>query len=335
MPANPAPAVAAPSSAASLRAAGLRTLAVEAAGLAALEASMQGDLGEAFVRAVEVAFAAEGRLILTGMGKSGHVGRKIAATLASTGTPSLFLHPAEASHGDLGMVTAKDVLLALSWSGETAELGDIIHYSRRHRVPLVAMTAAPDSALGRAADIGLFLPRVAEACPLRLAPTTSTLMQLALGDAVAMALLERRGFTPANFQQFHPGGKLGAQLLLVADVMHRAPQLPLVPLEADMATVILAMTSHNMGCVLVVDAAGDLAGIVTDGDLRRHMAPDIMSRSLGSLMTANPLTTTPEVLASAALALINERKVQALVVLEGRRPVGVVHIYALLTAGVA
>jgi len=318
-----------------IRIAGLRTLEIEAAGLAELQAALAGPLGAEFIRAVERIASAEGRLIVTGMGKSGHVGRKIAATLASTGTPTLFLHPAEASHGDLGMVTPKDVILALSWSGETAELRDIIHYSRRYSVPLIALTAGAESALARAADIGLVLPKVAEACPLQLAPTSSTLIQMAIGDAIAMALLERRGFSPSDFQQFHPGGKLGAQLLTVGDVMKPAPDLPLVRADADMASAILAMTRHNLGCAVVVDEAGDLAGIITDGDLRRHMAPDIMARGVAGVMTPHPRGTSANTLASAALAEMNERRISVLIVLEGKRPVGVLHMHALLATGVA
>jgi arabinose-5-phosphate isomerase len=324
-----------PADAAAIRAAGTRTLAIEAAGLGVLQAAMDGPLGEHFVRAVETIHAATGRLIVTGMGKSGHVGGKITATLASTGTPCFFLHPAEASHGDLGMVASGDVILALSWSGETAELRDIIHYSRRHRVPLVAITSGEQSALGRAADVPLILPKVEEACPHGLAPTTSTTLQLAMGDAIAMALLEKRGFTPAHFHQFHPGGKLGAQLLTVGDLMKRAPDLPLVRQDVDMGGAIVAMTGHNLGCAIVVDAAGDLAGIITDGDLRRHMAPDIMSRKVQDIMTPGPLTTVPDMLASAALKAMNDRKISVLVALEGKRPVGALHMHALLQAGVA
>lgn len=324
-----------PADAAAIRAAALRTLEVEAAGLAELQKAMAGPLGEAFVRAVETICAAQGRLVVTGMGKSGHVGGKITATLASTGTPCFFLHPAEASHGDLGMVTSGDVILALSWSGETAELRDIIHYSRRHRVPLIAITSGAQSALGKAADVALILPKVEEACPHGLAPTTSTTIQLALGDAIAMALLEKRGFTPAHFHQFHPGGKLGAQLLTVGDLMKKAPDLPLVRQDMDMGAVIVAMTGHNLGCAIVVDEAGDLAGIITDGDLRRHMAPDILARKAGDLMTRNPHSVAPEMLASAALKAMNERKISVLVALEGTKPVGALHMHALLQAGVA
>ena len=315
--------------------AGLRTLSVEAQGLATLEQAMAGPLGQAFVSAVEAIFNARGRLVVTGMGKSGHIGTKIAATLASTGTPTFFLHPAEASHGDLGMVTSDDVVLALSWSGETTELRDIIHYTRRHKVPLIALTSGEQSALGRAADITLLLPKAEDACPLRLAPTTSTLLQLALGDAIAMALLERRGFTPQDFQQYHPGGKLGAQLLSVGDLMRAAPDLPIIREDAGVVEAIDAITRHGLGCVVVVDAAGDLAGFITDGDLRRKVAYDLRHRQAAELMTANPLTTTPRALASATLREMNERKITSIVVVEGRRPVGVLHLHFLLAAGVA
>ncbi|MDO9708293.1 KpsF/GutQ family sugar-phosphate isomerase [Paracraurococcus lichenis] len=324
-----------PADAKAIRAAGLRTLEIETAGLGVLQQAMRGPLGDAFVRAVETIHGAEGRLIVTGMGKSGHVGNKITATLASTGTPCFFLHPAEASHGDLGMVTQGDVILALSWSGETAELRDIIHYSRRHRVPLIAITSGAASALGKAADIPLILPKVEEACPHGLAPTTSTTLQLALGDAIAVALLEKRGFTPANFHQFHPGGKLGAQLLTVGDLMKKAPDLPLVRQDMDMGAVIVAMTGHSLGCAIVVDEAGALAGIITDGDLRRHMAPDIMQRKATELMTRSPTTVVPEMLASAALKEMNDRKISVLVALDGSKPVGALHMHALLQAGVA
>ena len=278
---------------------------------------------------------AAGRVIVTGMGKSGHIARKIAATMASTGTPSLYLHPGEASHGDLGMVTAQDVILALSWSGETVELRDIINYSRRYGVKLIAITAGADSALGRAADVVLLLPRVAEACPLQLAPTSSTLIQMALGDAIAMALLDRRGFSPTDFQQFHPGGKLGAQLATVGELMAKGEELPLVRQDDDMAKAVLVMTRGSLGCAVVVDDQGEVVGIVTDGDLRRHMGPDLMVKPVQAVMTPNPRGIRPDVLASAALAEMNARRISVLIVQEGRWPVGVLHMHALLTAGVA
>jgi len=317
------------------RDAALRTLEIEARGLEELRAAMAGPLGAAFEAAVEACLRAAGRVIVTGMGKSGHIARKIAATMASTGTPSLYLHPGEASHGDLGMVTAQDVILALSWSGETVELRDIINYSRRYGVKLIAITAGADSALGQAADVVLLLPRVAEACPLQLAPTSSTLIQMALGDAIAMALLDRRGFSPTDFQQFHPGGKLGAQLATVGELMTKGEELPLVRQDDDMAKAVLVMTRGSLGCAVVVDDQGEVVGIVTDGDLRRHMGPDLMVKPVQAVMTPNPRGIRPDVLASAALAEMNARRISVLIVQEGRWPVGVLHMHALLTAGVA
>ncbi|MCO6415933.1 KpsF/GutQ family sugar-phosphate isomerase [Siccirubricoccus sp. KC 17139] len=325
----------APEQAARIRASGAATLAVESAGLQALAEALDGALGDAFAAAVETIIATSGRVVVTGMGKSGHVGNKIAATLASTGTPAFFLHPAEASHGDLGMLTAADVVLALSWSGGTAELRDIIHYTRRHGVQLIALTGGANSALAKAADILLLLPPITEACPHGLAPTTSTLIQMALGDALAMALLERRGFTPQEFAQYHPGGKLGAQLMTVGELMQKAPNLPLVEEGADMSRAILAMTGHSLGCAVVTAPDGRLAGLVTDGDLRRHMHDGILKRPVTEVMTRRPLTTEPGRIASAALKEMNERKVSQLVVLEEDRPVGVLHLHHLLSAGVA
>jgi arabinose-5-phosphate isomerase len=318
-----------------IRATAANTVAVGQAGMAAVAAALDGPLGDALARAVEAIVAARGRVVVSGMGKSGHVGRKIAATMSSTGTPALFLHPAEASHGDLGMLTAADVVLALSWSGGTAELRDIIHYSRRHGVTLIGLTGRAESALGRAADIPLILPAVVEACPHGLAPTTSTLIQMALGDALAMTLLERRGFTPAEFHRFHPGGKLGAQLLTVAEVMQGGDALPLVHQDADMGQAIIAMTGSNLGCAVAVDDAGEVAGIITDGDLRRHMHPGILGEKVSAVMTRSPRHTVPEQIASAALAEMNARRINMLVVQEGRRPVGVLHVQQLLSAGVA
>ncbi|MBL8571525.1 MAG: KpsF/GutQ family sugar-phosphate isomerase [Phreatobacter sp.] len=313
----------------------LRTLAVEAAGLAALQVGLANGLGEPFAAAVARLKAAKGRVIVTGMGKSGHVGRKIAATLASTGTPAFFVHAGEASHGDLGMVTPDDVLLALSWSGETAELRDLVAFSRRFGVGLVAITAAADSALGKAADIALVLPRAEEACPNGLAPTTSTLMQLAIGDALAIALLEQRGFTAADFRDFHPGGKLGALLAQVRDVMHSGEALPLKPLGTPMADVLIEMTRKGFGCCGVTDPAGRLAGIVTDGDLRRHMAADLLGRPVDEVMNRTPKTARPDQLASEVLELVNRTKITALFAVEDGRPVGILHVHDLLRAGVA
>lgn len=310
-----------------------QAIQVERAGLAALEASLDGD----FVRALDLFAAATGRVVVSGMGKSGHVGRKIAATLASTGTPAQFVHPAEASHGDLGMITPADAVLALSNSGETAELSDLVGYTRRFAIPLVAMTAKRKSALGVAADVVLALPAAEEACPVGLAPTTSTTMQLALGDAIAVALMERRGFTAEHFSRFHPRGSLGARLAKVADLMHA--DLPLATRGTPMSQVLIGMTAKRFGCVAVVDAEGWLEGIVTDGDLRRHMSPDLLDRPVEAVMTANPRAVAPDTLAAEALNLMNAHKITALFACETRgkrrRPVGIVHIHDLLRAGVA
>ncbi|MGQ4273522.1 KpsF/GutQ family sugar-phosphate isomerase [Terrihabitans sp. B22-R8] len=311
-----------------------RTLRCEMEGLGGLAAALDGPLGKALDQAVDVLGGAT-RVIVTGMGKSGHVGRKLAATFASTGTPSSFVHPAEASHGDLGMITAQDVVLALSWSGETVELRDMLHHTRRFKVKLIAMTSNPESALARNSDIALVLPKAPEACPHGLAPTTSTTMQLALGDALAVALLESRGFTPTDFQAFHPGGKLGASLMLVRDLMHRNEAVPLVDLGTPMSDAILAISTKSFGCVGVVSEDGRLAGIVTDGDLRRHMNPRLLERPIDEVMTRTPRIVGPDVMASAALEILNSAKIMALFVVEEGRPVGIVHVHDLLRAGVA
>jgi arabinose-5-phosphate isomerase len=313
----------------------LRTLDTEAEGIAALVAAMSDGLGAPFVAAVESIRAARGRVIVTGMGKSGHVARKIAATLASTGTPAFFVHAADASHGDLGMITSDDVMLALSWSGETEELKDLIDYSRRFRIELIAITVNADSTLGKAADIVLSLPEAREACPHNLAPTTSSLMQLALGDALAMALLESRGFTAIDFGVFHPGGRLGAALKFVRDVMHPGDALPLIERGAPMSEAIVEMSAKGFGCVAVIDCDGRLAGVVTDGDLRRHMRADLLQTPVDAVMTAKPKTVRPGQLASEALQILNSSKITALIVVESERPVGIVHFHDLLRAGVA
>jgi len=312
-----------------------RTLEVEAEGVTALAAAIGDGLGRPFIAAVELIHGAKGRLIVTGMGKSGHIGRKIAATFASTGTPAFFVHPGEASHGDLGMVTADDVIMALSWSGETVELTDLIDYSRRFRIGLIAVTAYDDSTLGKAADVVLALPHAREACPHNLAPTTSSLMQLALGDALAIALLERRGFTALDFHTFHPGGRLGAKLKFVAQVMHTGAEIPLVPLGTLMADAIVEMTAKTFGCAGITDQAGRLVGIITDGDLRRHMRADLLDVRVDDIMTRAPKTVRPDQLVSEALELINSSKITALMVVEAGKPVGVVHFHDLLRAGVA
>ncbi|QCI64262.1 KpsF/GutQ family sugar-phosphate isomerase [Phreatobacter stygius] len=319
----------------SILASALRTLSVEAAGIVALEEALANGLGAPFTAAVALLMKAKGRVIVTGMGKSGHVGRKIAATLASTGTPAFFVHPGEASHGDLGMVTADDVILALSWSGETVELRDLVGFSRRFGVGLVAITSVGDSALGKAADVCLDLPRAEEACPNGLAPTTSTLMQLAIGDALAVALLEERGFTAADFRTFHPGGKLGAVLTQVRDVMHDGEALPLSRLGAPMTEVILEMTTKGFGCCGVVDQDGKLVGIVTDGDLRRHMQADLLALPVDEVMTPAPKTVRPDQFASEVIDLLNRTKITALFAVEAGKPIGILHVHDLLRAGVA
>ncbi|MBK9081628.1 MAG: KpsF/GutQ family sugar-phosphate isomerase [Rhizobiales bacterium] len=314
----------------------LRTLGVERAGIAALETALSGPLGEAFAAATDLIGKAAGRVIVSGMGKSGHVGRKIAATLASTGTPAYFVHPGEASHGDLGMIRQDDVVLALSWSGETPELADIITYTRRFHIGLVALTSKSDSALARAADVRLVLPRVEEACPNGLAPTTSTTMQLVMGDALAVALLAARGFTAQDFRVFHPGGKLGAKLTLVRDVMHKDRRLPKVALGAPMSDAVMEISSKGLGCVGVVDADGKVVGVITDGDLRRHMRPDLLTVRVEEVMTRNPRIVAPDALAVAALDQLNSRMITALLVVDASGALcGVVHLHDLLRLGVA
>jgi arabinose-5-phosphate isomerase len=309
-------------------------LNTEAAGLLSLAAS----LGDRFGLAIDRLGSASGRVVVSGMGKSGLVGRKIAATLASTGTAALFVHPAEASHGDLGMVVAGDAVLALSNSGETAELADLVAHSRRFALPLVAITGRSESALAQAADVALILPKAAEACPMGLAPTTSTTMQLALGDAIAVALLTRRGFTAADFRQIHPGGRLGARLRKVRDLMHTEDAIPLARPEMPMAAALVLMTEKRFGCLGVVDAEGRLVGIVTDGDLRRAMGPDLLTRRVADVMTAAPRTIGPDALAQEALHAMNAhaRPVTTLFVVDAdRRAVGILHVHDLLRAGLA
>jgi arabinose-5-phosphate isomerase len=311
-----------------------RTLEFEASGIAALLAAIASELGPAFVAAAEMMRAARGRIIVTGMGKSGHVARKIAATLASTGTPAFFVHPSEAGHGDLGMITSDDVLMALSWSGETVELTSLLDYAKRFRIGVIAVTANRDSTLSQAADVVLVLPQAREACPHNLAPTTSSVMQLALGDALAIALLEGRGFTAVDFGLLHPGGRLGAMLKFVRDVMHTGDALPLVAVGTPMSDAIVEMTAKGFGCVGIVEG-GRLVGIITDGDLRRHMKPNLLDLPADAVMTRAPKTVRPGQLASEALEILNSSKVTALIVAERGRPVGLVHFHDLLRAGIA
>lgn len=314
-----------------------RTLDLEIGGLKALRQAAGNGLGSFIERAVETIRATEqahGRLIVTGMGKSGHVGRKIAATMASTGTPAYFVHPGEASHGDLGMVRNEDAVLALSWSGEAPELADIVAYCKRFSVPLIAITSRAGSALGAAADIPLVLPAMPEACPNGLAPTTSTTMQLAMGDALAVALLSSKGFSAQDFRQFHPGGKLGSKLRKTRDLMHTGEEIPLVNQDIMLSQAIVEMTSKRFGITGALDEAGRLAGIVTDGDLRRAFAQGFVDRPVRDVMTRTPRFVDPDSLASQVLAEMNDASITTLFVVENGRPVGVVHIHDLLRTGV-
>jgi len=297
-------------------------------------------LGEAldgeFTRAVATILAAPGRVIVSGMGKSGHIARKIAATLSSTGTPAHFVHPAEASHGDLGAITRQDVLLMLSWGGETAELSDLITYAKRFSIPLIGIASNPDSTLMQAADVKLLLPRAPEACPMGLAPTTSTTMMLGLGDALAVALMERKGFNADQYRDFHPGGSLGRALIRVSDLMHVGEELPLARDDASMREVLLVMAERRFGCVGIVDGDGNLSGIITDGDLSRHIDGDnFLDRKARAVMTRNPKIARPDQLAAEALALMNEKKITRLFVMDAgeKKPAGILHIHDCLRAG--
>jgi arabinose-5-phosphate isomerase len=331
--ANPKPLTATSSSNPAVQSA-LRTLDAEGGGITELAAALQSDLGTAFADAAALIRNARGRLIVTGLGKSGHIGRKIAATFASTGTPAFFVHAAEAGHGDLGMITADDVILALSWSGEQAEMKTLVTYAKRFRIPLIAMTADAESSLSKAAAVALTLPKAREACPHNLAPSTSSLMLLALGDALAIALLEGRGFTPVDFSVLHPGGKLGAMLKFTRDLMHAGEAVPLKPLGTKMSDALVEMSSKGFGCVGIVDGRGQIVGIVTDGDLRRHMRPDLMTALVEDVMTKNPKTIRGDLLASEALEILNSSKITALIVTDAARPVGIVHLHDILRAGV-
>lgn len=313
----------------------VRTVEIETRALGQLADALRGRLAGPFSDAVTTLQKTAGRVIVTGMGKSGHVGQKIAATFASTGTPAFFVHPSEASHGDLGMVTRDDVLLALSWSGETVELSNILTYARRFGVPLISITSSAKSALGRASDIVLQLPAVEEACPHGLAPTATTTMQLAVGDSLAVALLEARGFTAHDFKVFHPGGSLGAQLKLVEDIMHSGDSLPITPVDTRMPEALLIMTQKAFGCVGVVDAKGKLVGVVTDGDLRRHMGEALFDATVSEVMTRRPKTISRKALTSTALDQLNSSRITSLFVVEKTKPVGILHIHDLLRIGVA
>ncbi len=307
-----------------------KVLAIEAQALTDLAASLAAE----FVEALDIISAIGGRVVISGMGKSGHVGNKIAATLASTGTPSFFVHPGEASHGDLGMITKEDAVLALSNSGETTELADLVAYCKRFEIPLIGMTSRRGSTLHAASTLSLILPDAPEACPLGLAPTTSTTLMLSLGDALAVALLERRNFSPTDFQTFHPGGKLGLKLLKVRDLMHSGDQLPTAPGIIDMAEALLVITEKRFGCLAVVDQHGAVEGVITDGDIRRHMGPDFLSLQAKDVMTAGAQTVGPDTLASEVVALMNAKSITNIFVVDAGRVVGIVHIHDCLRAGV-
>ncbi|MBC7136080.1 MAG: KpsF/GutQ family sugar-phosphate isomerase [Oceanibaculum nanhaiense] len=312
-----------------------RVLEIESQALETLARQLDGPFGSAFCKAADLLAGVKGRVIVTGMGKSGHIARKLAATLASTGTTAYYIHPGEASHGDLGMIGTEDAVIAFSKSGDTTELADILHYAARFRIPLIGVTERAGSSLAEASDAALVLPACPEACPMGLAPTTSTTLMLALGDALAVTLLQRKSFTAADFQVFHPGGKLGKQLLKVKALMRGLDRLPLTGPDAPMSDVLLGISAHGTGCAGVVDAAGHLAGIITDGDLRRHMAPTLLSETAGAVMTRDPKTIRPDALAAEALAIMNERRITGLFVVgEDGKPQGFVHIHDLLQAGV-
>jgi len=313
----------------------VRTLDLECEGLQALRTALDRHLKEPFSAAVAKLAGAKGRVIVTGIGKSGLVARKVASTLASTGTPAFFVHPSEASHGDLGMITREDVIVAISWSGESPELRNILTYSRRFKVPLIAISSRADSTLAKQSDVVLELPRAKEACPHGLAPTTSTTMQFAIGDCLAIALLEHRGFTASDFSVFHPGGSLGASLKFVSDLMHSGEKLPLVSEGTPMGAALVTMTQKSFGCLGVVDGRGRLAGVITDGDLRRHMGDNLLNARVGEIMTKKPKVVTPGMLASAALEVLNASRITALFVVDKGKPVGIVHVHDLLRAGVA
>ncbi len=298
---------------------------------------MENSLDNSLSQALDMMQNAQGRVLVTGMGKSGHIGRKIAATLASTGTPSFFIHPAEASHGDLGMITEKDVVLAISNGGESKELSDILVYCKRYGIPLIAMTKNPNSSLGKAGDILLRLPDNGEACPLGLAPTSSTTATLVLGDVLAVCLMERKGFSQIDYKKRHPGGKLGAILQKVSDLMHTGEEIPLVNEAASMQEALLTMTSKMLGCVGITDQNGHLIGIITDGDLRRCMSSDILTRKAVEVMTHNPKVIAPDVLAAEALQIMNNtgKGITQLFVTQDNKPIGIIHIHDCLRVGVA
>ncbi len=296
---------------------------------------LKESLNETFTQALDIMQNAKGRIIITGMGKSGHIGKKIAASLASTGTPSFFVHPAEASHGDLGMITEDDVVVAISNSGESKELVDILNYCKRFGIKLIAITKNPESSLGKAGDIVLKLPNNGEACPLGLAPTSSTTATLVLGDVLTTGLIERKGFTKSDFNARHPGGKLGSILQKVSDLMHVGSEMPILEENSDMQRVLLEMTSKRLGCVGFINSNGELTGMLTDGDLRRCLSPQILEEKAINLMTKNPKTISKDIMASEAMKIMHDKKITNIFVLENKKPIGVIHIHDLLNNGVA
>ena len=306
-----------------------QVIADEANGLIALA----DGLGAGFEQAVDLILNAKGRIIVSGIGKSGHIARKIAATLASTGTPAQFVHPAEASHGDLGMVTSHDIVLALSNSGEAPELANLVAYTRRFDIPLIAISSRDESTLATQADIRINIPRLGEACGFGVVPTTSTTMSLAVGDALAITLMQSRKFTPADFHRFHPGGKLGAQLTTVADLMHKGDAIPLVAIDTAMSDTLIVISQKGFGVVAVTKADGTLAGVITDGDLRRHMQ-GLMEKTAGDVMTSDPATIPPTALAEEAVARMSGKITCLFAVDDKNNVAGVLHIHDCLRAGV-
>ncbi len=295
---------------------------------------LDGMLGVEFEKTVQAILALKGRVVLTGMGKSGHIAKKIAATLASTGTPSFYIHPAEASHGDMGMLTKNDMLIALSKSGKTSELVDLIEFSGRYSLPLVAMTENDTSPLAKHANYFLKLPNIEEACPLGSAPTTSTTLMLALGDALALTLLSERGFTAEDFNIYHPGGSLGKKLMRVQDIMHTGKEVPLVPEDMPMSEGLVQMTKYSFGCLGVLSKDDTLVGVITDGDLRRNMDSNLLNKQVSSIMRSSPVTVTPETMVSVALQIMNSKKITSVFVIENNNVAGILHIHDCLRAGI-
>ena len=308
-----------------------RVLSIEAKALKDLAC----ELGDVFCKALDIIARVNGRVVVTGMGKSGHIGQKIAATFSSTGTPAFFVHPAEASHGDLGMIAKGDVVVALSNSGETTELADIVAYAKRFKIPLISITGGLDSTLANAADIALVLPVCDEACPMGLAPTTSTTVMLALGDAISVALLERKGFSSDEFHLLHPGGKLGRRLIKVSDIMHSGDKMPLAGPDVLMSDALIEMSAKSFGCIGIIGPEEKLQGVITDGDLRRHMDSELICKRTGEVMTKDVATINPDILASVALGIMNVQGITNIFVTKENCPVGILHVHDCLRVGVA